>query len=165
MSNIKLSLKSFEYIELPSTRFIGIDALRTGECYSMLLERKSEFMPALDSSKAAFPYECAIKHHDFKEADNPMHYIVGKFVEANTFVPTGYDYIDFPPMKAAYATFDGKFDDVGEVVMPIYEFTRNKILEEGVSIPYPEAYWSAEVYLKHPDADGGYELGYLFSVK
>ena len=93
-----------------------------------------------------------------------MHYITGKFIKAKTSVPENYDFVDFPPMRAAYAMFDGGFSDVGEVVMSIYEITRDEILEEGVSIPYPESYWTAEVYLKYADADGGYHLGYLFSV-
>ena len=48
MNDEKIKLKSFEYIELPAARFIGIDALRTGEGFGDLWERKGEFMPALN---------------------------------------------------------------------------------------------------------------------
>ena len=167
MDSAEIKFESFEYIELPAARFIGIDALRTGEGFCDLWRRRGEWIPALGQSggdACAFPYDCALKHHDFKDVANPMHYIAGRFMKAGTPAPEGYDFLDFPPMRAAYAVIAGEFKDLGAVIRAVYDATRDRILREGVSIPYPEAYWTAEVYLKHPDVGGGCHLGYLFSV-
>lgn len=43
----------------------------------------------------------------------------------------------------------------------MYDVTRNIILGDGVNIPYPEKYWTAEMFL---EGCGKYSTGYLFSV-
>jgi hypothetical protein len=43
----------------------------------------------------------------------------------------------------------------------MYDVTRNIILGDGVGIPYPEKYWTAEVFLNGWDK---YSTGYLFSI-
>ena len=43
----------------------------------------------------------------------------------------------------------------------LYDIMRNIILGDGVLIPYPEKYWTAEVFLDGCDKPGS---AYLFSV-
>ncbi|WES33611.1 hypothetical protein P0092_17845 [Ruminiclostridium papyrosolvens DSM 2782] len=43
----------------------------------------------------------------------------------------------------------------------MYNVTRNIILGDGVNIPYPDKYWTAEVFL---DGCDKYSSGYLFSI-
>ncbi|MDE6990365.1 MAG: hypothetical protein K2P42_06880, partial [Lachnospiraceae bacterium] len=44
----------------------------------------------------------------------------------------------------------------------MYDITRNIILGQDVCIPYPDKYWTAEVYL---DGFGSKSTAYLFSVE
>jgi len=45
-----------------------------------------------------------------------------------------------------------------------YYATRDKILADEVGIPYPHAYWHAEVYTDGRPHNGNYHFGYMFSV-
>ena len=44
----------------------------------------------------------------------------------------------------------------------MYDVTRNIILGDGVNIPYPDKYWTAEVFLDGCDKPG---TAYLFSIE
>jgi hypothetical protein len=44
----------------------------------------------------------------------------------------------------------------------MYDVTRNKILGQGVTIPYPAKYWTAEVF---PDGCDKYSTAFMFSVE
>ena len=59
-------------------------------------------------------------------------------------------------MDAVHARLNEGFDSDA-----MYDVTRNIILGDGVSIPYPEKYWTAEVFL---DGCDKYSTGFLFSV-
>lgn len=50
----------------------------------------------------------------------------------------------------------------GYDVDAMYDVTRNTVLGQGVQIPYPHKYWTAEVFL-NGIADPG--TAYLFSVE
>ena len=43
----------------------------------------------------------------------------------------------------------------------MYDVTRNIILGQGITIPYPEIYWTAEVFLYGCD---NHSTAYMFSV-
>jgi hypothetical protein len=143
----KITTAKFEYIEIPALRFIGIDAWRTKEEWGDMWRRKDEFLPQLERMKdkisSIMPYTCAFMHHDDGEVDVINRMLIGKFFNADTSVPDGYDYHDLKPQTAAYAVFDDMIEDK---LWQRYEATRDRILNEGITIPYPVGYWHAEVY-------------------
>ena len=87
-------------------------------------------------------------------------------MKAETPVPEGFVSFDFIPhndcktglpyvSEFAYATFTGDMDAMhkkdGYDSDAMYDVTRNIILGQGVSIPYPDKYWTAEVFLNGCD--------------
>lgn len=167
MSNENMSCESFKYLTLGKLRFIGIDAWRTGEEWDALWARKDEFMPRLDAlmaeHAAAITIDCSMMHHNGKEVDTENHFLAGRFFEANTPVPEGYDYYDVPTERAAYAIYNTESYD--GALGSAYYTTRDRILSDGIIIPYPDGYWHAEVYTNGRPREGTYRFGYLFSVK
>ena len=173
-SGARLACESFGYRALGKTRFIGIDAWRTGEEWDALWSRRGEFMPALESLAreygTAITDDCSMMHHNGNEVDTENHYLAGRFFKAETPVPEGYDYYDVPTERAAYAVFTvNKYDgDIGLA----YNFTRDRILGDGEKIPYPRAYWHAAVYTDgrpqgwhdSVQTEGDCRFGYMFSV-
>jgi len=164
----KLKPTSFAYAEFPALRFIGIDAWRTKEDWGNLWRRQDEFMPRLNAMREhispAMPHICAFMHHDDGEVDVVNHFLVGRFFHTNTPVPEGYDHHDLQPQAAAYAIFNEMTEDK---LWQRYECTRDTILGEGVTIPYPVGYWHAEVYYdKTPMIEPGnppFRCGVLFA--
>ena len=91
--------------------------------------------------------------------------MMGYFCKAGTPVPEGYSYYDVPTAHAAYAVYSSPDFD-GDYFGAAYEYTRDQILGDGVCIPYPDAYWTAEVYTEGFFAgNGAHRFGYLFSVE
>ncbi|HCA29779.1 MAG TPA: hypothetical protein DEP23_09540 [Ruminococcaceae bacterium] len=166
MGNEKLVQESFKYIKLGKVRFIGIDAWRTGEDWGVLWGRIGEFMPALEALAidygAGITETCSMMHHNGNEVDSENHFLAGRFFKADTPVPEGYDYYDVPTENAAYAVYTtAEYDGA---LGSAYYATRDKILADGVGIPYPHAYWHAEVYTAGRPHEGNYRFGYMFSV-
>ncbi len=165
-NNSQLTCESFEYRSLGNLRFIGIDAW-PDESWDALWARKEEFMPILDKMMpdygAEIPYDCAFMHHNGNEVDTENHYLAGRFFKEGTPVPEGFDYYDVPTEQAAYAVYKtNEFDgDIGCA----YYCTRDKILSDGVSIPYPSLYWHASVYIEGRPKKGACRFGYLFSIE
>lgn len=143
----KITPSKFEYLKLPALRFIGIDAWRTKEDWSDMWRRKDEFMPQLDEMQDRIskdmPYICAFMHHDDGEVDVVNRFLIGRFFEIDTTVPQGYDYHDIKSQTVAYAVFDNMTEDK---LWQRYEVTRDTILNDSITIPYPVGYWHAEVY-------------------
>jgi hypothetical protein len=165
-NGIKLTCEKYEYYKLGKARFIGIDAWRTNEGWDALWARSGEFMPVLDELMSEYgtdiAFDCAMMHHNGNEVDSENHYLAGRFFKEGTPVPEGYDYYDVSTDHAAYAIYSiNNFD--GDIGLAYY-YTRDKILSDGVKIPYPHAYWHASVYTDGRPKDGVFRFGYLFSV-
>lgn len=162
----QITCEAFNYLPLGKLRFIGIDAWRTGEDWGGLWERSGEFLPALDALMPEFAAEvtenCSMMHHGGKEVDTENHFLAGRFFKADTPVPEGFDYYDLPTDKAAYAIYHS--DDCDGPFEAVYTIMRDKILGDGALIPYPDAYWHAEVYTDGRPHGGHYRFGYMFSV-
>ncbi|MDF2924754.1 MAG: hypothetical protein K0R57_3668 [Paenibacillaceae bacterium] len=166
---------SFEYKKMPAMRFIG----REGEDLGNMEARKKLFriLDAMDEHKSGFDYDVLFMHHYGLGVDvGPWHGVWGRFMKADTPVPDGFLAFDFvthdvheagPPYYShfAFATFSGDMAAMhsreGYDCDAMYDVTRNIILGNGINIPYPEKYWTAEVFL---DGCGKYSTGYLFSV-
>lgn len=101
-------------------------------------------------------------------------------MRADTPVPEGFVHFDFIPAREAndfvagppylsqfaYAQFEGNVDAIhgteGFDSDAMYEVTRNIILGQGINIPYPDKYWTAEVFLKGVQNPSS---AYMFSVE
>ena len=173
-------LESFEYKTMPAMRFIGKescegDGLDTDEGLRGLfniLEAMSEYKSGLD-------YDVLFQHHYGKGVDKERwHGFGGRFMKADTPVPEGFVYWDFVPddsdtpyltfcSQFAFAAFSGDIkamhNDEGTDGGRMYDVTRNIILGQGVTIPYPEIYWTAEVFLDGCDNNNP-STAYMFSV-
>lgn len=101
-------------------------------------------------------------------------------MKAETPVPEGFIYFDFTPQRTesyfvagppyisqfALAVFSGNMEAMhkkeGYDRDAMYDITRNIILGQDVNIPYPDKYWTAEVFLTGYD---NYSTAYMFSVE
>ena len=143
-----------------------------GQCavgHEFHVARPAEALPELISLLPEHGTEisalCHLEHHHGGEVNVNQCNMMGYFCKADALVPEGYDFYDVPTEHAAYAVysspdFDGNYFDAA------YEFTRDQILGDNVHIPYPQAYWTAEVYLEaFFTGSGAHRFGYLFSVE
>lgn len=166
----------FEYLQLPAMRFVG----REGEDLGDVAVRKELFhtLDTLKEYQSGFDYDLLFMHHYGLGVDiGPWHGVWGRFMKADTPVPDGFLAIDLvqqevppsgPPYCSsfAFATFSGDMEAMhsreGYDCDAMYDVTRNIILGDGVNIPYPHKYWTAEVFL---DGCDKYSTGYLFSAQ
>lgn len=167
------SIASFEYKTMPPMRFIG----REGD-YD--LATHAELFYTLDSIgdyKSGFDYDVTLMHHYGKGVDvERWHGFWGRFFKADTPVPEGFVSFDFVPhfddspgfpfgSQFAFATFVGDNDAIHKVEGhdsdAMYDVTRNIMLGQNVTIPYPEKYWTAEVFLNGHTAPS---TAYMFSA-
>jgi len=168
-------LDSFEYKHAPAFRFVGKEFTKVD--YERQRKESYETLDTMPEYKSGFDYDLLFMHHNGKGIDKERwHGFWGRFMAADTPVPEGFVHWDFTPDETntpqltfrsqfAYAMFSGDttamhkregYDDNA-----MYDVTRNIILSQGVTIPYPESYWWAEVHLD------GYEkpsTAFLFSV-
>ena len=173
---------SFEYKKMPAMRFIGRES-REGDGLDNIANLKKLFhtLDAMSDYKSDFDYDVLFMHHYGRGVDvEPWHGFWGRFMKADTPVPEGFLYFDFVPYRDnnnfkagspffsqfAYATFSGDMDAMhkceGYDSDAMYDVTRNTMLGEGVNIPYPDKYWTAEVFL---DGCDNYSTAYMFSAE
>ena len=169
-------LDSLEYKTMPAIRFIG----REGSDLEDVDIRKELFrtLEAMGEYKSGFDYDVFFMHHYGLGVDvGPWHGFWGRFMKADTPVPDGLVGFDFVPNggdkpglpfmpQFAYASFSGDMEAMhkreGYDVDAMYDVTRNIMLGQGVNIPYPDKYWTAEVF---PDGCGEYSTAYMFSAE
>lgn len=169
-------VESFEYKKMPAMRFIGQESTELDN-----MEVRKELFRTLDAMtehKSDFDYDVLFMHHYGMGVDvGPWHGFWGRFMKASTPVPEGFLFFDFlpatdreagPPFcsQFAYATFSGDNEAMhkreGYDSDAMYDVTRNIILGDGVNIPYPGKYWTAEVFLDGCDKPS---TAYLFSAE
>jgi hypothetical protein len=169
-------VESFEYLNMPAMRFIG----RSGDDLSDVNVRKQLFsvLDDLSEYRSDFSHDILFMHHYGLGVDvGPQHHVWGRFMQANTPVPDGFLYFDLVPYhdgkvgppyisQFAYAIFSGDVQAMhqceGYDCDAMYDVTRNIMLSQGVSIPYPGKYWIAEVFLAGCDKPS---TAYLFSAE
>lgn len=167
---------NFEYKKMPTMRFIG----REGDDLDNMEVRKKLFriLDDMNEYKSDFAYDVLFMHHYGLGVDvGPWHGVWGRFMKAETPVPEGFLHFDFVPhndgkagppyiSQFAYATFSGDLDAMhrreGYDSDAMYDVTRNIMLGQGVNIPYPDKYWTAEVFL---DGCDKYSTAYMFSAE
>jgi AraC-like DNA-binding protein len=167
---------SFEYKKMPAMRFIGQESTELDH-----MEVRKDLFRTLDAMteyKSDFDYDILFMHHYGLGVDvGPWHGFWGRFMKASTPVPDGFLFFDFlpatdseagPPFcsQFAFATFSGDVEAMhkreGYDSDAMYDVTRNIILGDGVNIPYPGKYWTAEVFLDGCDKPS---TAYLFSAE
>ena len=169
-------VKSFEYLKYPGFRFIGAEKDFSSDPEA--LEQLRHTLDSLGEYRSGFDYDAILLHHFGRGVDvEPCHGMWGRFMAADTPVPEGLSYVDFVPQRDgkpgipylsqfACARFEGDTDSMhsqeGFDGDAMYDVTRNIILGQNVSIPYPDKYWTAEVY---QDGFGKDCTVYLFSVE
>ena len=167
------AVESFEYRTLPAVRFIGQEC---GE-EENIAQNAIRALDAIPDFKSGFDYDVLFQHHYSKGVDvEHGHGFWGRFMRAETPVPEGFLYWDFIPddcdtpyltfrSQFAFATFSGDTEEMhkceGYDSDAMYDVTRNIILAQGVTIPYPEIYWTAEVFIDGYDKPS---TAYMFSV-
>ncbi|MCL2002896.1 MAG: AraC family transcriptional regulator [Oscillospiraceae bacterium] len=173
-------IDSFEYKKMPAMRFIG--KLETEGFTDM--EVHKEIFGTLDGMKeykTELDYDVVFAHHYGLNVDvGPVHTFWGRFMKAKTPVPEGFTHFDFvsqrdendftagPPFLSqfAYAVYSGDMEALhkseGYDVYPMYDVTRNTMLGQGVNIPYPDKYWTAEVFL---DGCDNPSTAFMFSAE
>ena len=175
--SVGFELRRLEYREYPAMRFVGAE----GDEYDDVERRAALFgkLDALAGHQSDFGHDVRLMHHNGHAIDDQQgqwHGVWGRFMAADTPVPEGLIGIDFVPANPgspgppylsqfAYAEFEGDeaklHSSEGFDCDAMYDVTRNVILGDGVLIPYPELYWTAEVFLAgHQNASSAY----LFSV-
>ncbi|GHV41872.1 hypothetical protein FACS189490_09630 [Clostridia bacterium] len=169
---------TFEYKKMPAMRFLGKECTEHDE-NDMNVEL--DIMRTLDDMreyKSGFDYDVLLTHHYGRGVDvEGWHGFWGRFMKADAPVPQGFISVDFTPnndgkqgepyiSQFAYATFEGDekamHHDEGTDGGAMYDVTRNIMLGQGVNVPYPYKYWTAEVFL---DGCDKYSTAYMFSAE
>ena len=177
-------IDSFEYKTLSVMRFIGLEVDdESGNIETAKKNNKDarvnifRTLDNMEEYKSDFDYDILLQHHYGKGVDvERWHGFWGRFMKADTPVPEGFVHWDFvldddntPYLtfrsQFAFATFSGDIEAMhkseGYDSDAMYDVTRNIILGQGVNIPYPEIYWTAEVFLEGFDKPS---TAYMFSV-
>lgn len=175
-------VEKFEYMKMPAMRFIGKESSEGNGLDTV--EGLKELFSILDTMseyKSGFDYDVLLQHHYGRGVDvERCHSFWGRFMKADTPVPEGFVYFDFIPQRTennfvagppyisqfAFAVFSGDMEAMhkseGYDCDAMYDITRNIILGQDVNIPYPDKYWTAEVF---PDGYDNYSTAYMFSVE
>jgi hypothetical protein len=175
-------VEKFRYMKMPAMRFIGKeicegDYLNSAEG----LKKLFGILDTMSEYKSGFNHDVLFQHHYGRGVDvERWHGFWGRFMKADTPVPEGFVYFDFtsqrmeksfvagPPYisQFAFAVFSGNIEAMhnseGYDCNAMYDITRNIILGHDVNIPYPDKYWTAEVFL---DGYDNHSTAYMFSVK
>ena len=164
-----------EYKKMSGMRFIGReDDGLTGR------EMRGELFRVLDTLsgyQSGFDYDVLLTHHEGRSIDvSPAHHFWGRFMRADTPVPEGFLSFGFVPYhngraglpyisQFVYAEFSGDHEAMhkqeGYDINAMYDVTRNIMLGQGLTIPYPHKYWTAEVFLRGYDRES---TAYMFSA-
>lgn len=169
-------IESFEYKKMPAMRFLGQES----DDLANIETRRELFrtLDAMEEYRSGFDYDILFMHHYGLGIDvGSWHGIWGRFMKADAPVPEGFLSFDFVPYndgktglpyisQFAYATFSGDLEAMhkreGYDSDAMYDVTRNTMLGQGVTIPYPDKYWTAEVFL---DGCDNYSTAYMFSAE
>ena len=162
---VRLIREKFEYRKAGKLRFIGLDLIENDVNIEETLRIISRL---LDPLKPEYAWReitdyCYLEHHNGGEVNVNETHIGGFFFQADTPVPDGCIFYDVPTVNIGYGLYCGD-ESFGGDTFDAYVFTRDKILNDGVIIPYPEAYWTAVQFIDGEPHKGEYRFGYMFGV-
>ncbi|MCL2487577.1 MAG: hypothetical protein FWE80_02725 [Oscillospiraceae bacterium] len=167
LDSVGAAIEHWEYRTLPAARFIGVEWFYGKDDWAVTREKMAAVLDAMPEYASGFDYDLTLSHHFGKKVDQERnHDYIGRFMKADAPVPDGFAHWDFVPEDSntpyltfcsqfAFSVFAGNHDALhngeGFDVNALYDITRNIILEENVTIPYPEIYWTAEVQFDRAD--------------
>lgn len=165
----------FEYRHMPALRFVGREAAEGDE---QARREVFEILDAMKEYRSGFDADLLFMHHYGLGVDvGAWHGFWGRFLREDAPVPEGLVSFDLTPQREgeagapfiaqfAYAVFDGDVQAMhrreGFDSDAMYDVTRNIMLAQGVCIPYPDKYWTAEVFPEGWEKPGS---AYLFSAE
>ena len=168
-------LESFSCKRMPALRFIGQE--ETPSFTPAMRQQVFQTLDTLADYRSGFDHDLFFMHHYGLTVDvGPWHGFWGRFMKADTPVPEGFisfDLIQRHDGKSGapflsqftYATFLGDEQALhrreGYDSDAMYDVTRNIMLAQDIIIPYPDKYWTAEVFLQGYERPGS---AYLFSA-
>jgi len=157
--------EKFEYVDIGNLRFIGLDLKDYPELnVQQTVDKIAAMMAEIMSERSTVISEyCYLEHHNGGEVNVNQTGIGGYFFKAGTPVPEGLIYYDIPTVNIGYGIYRGG-ENFGGDLFDAYECTRDKILSDGVVIPYPEKYWTAAEFIGGEPRAGDYRFGYVFGV-
>lgn len=173
LDSANAAVDHWEYRTLPAVRFIGLEVSYeefggyNGDHWAKIRGQAASALDRMPEYASGFDYDLTLAHHFGKRVEaERCHEFIGRFMKAGTPAPEGFVYWDFVPdgsgtsdltfcSQFAFAVFSGREDDLHVSrdfdVCAMYDITRNIIMEQKVSIPYPEMYWTAEVQFDRAD--------------
>lgn len=167
LDHVGAIIEHWEYRKLQPVRFIGVEFFYGTDDWDIIRKKVVSILDKMPEYASCFDYDLTFTHHFGKPVDAERnHDYIGRFMKADTPVPDGFVYWDFVPddrntpyltfcSQFAFSVFAGNHDAMhhheGFDVNALYDITRNIILEEKVTIPYPEIYWTAEVQFDRAD--------------
>lgn len=171
------AMDRFECINMQAMRFIGWEEAdgfkQPGKARALFQQ-----LDALRGRRAGIDHDVLLCHHYGKGVDvERPHLFWGRFMQAGTPVPDGFISFDFTPERTGqagppfmsqftYAAFSGDIaamhNDEGTDGGRLYDITRNIMLARGIGIPYPDKYWTCEVFPNGLDTDS---TAFMFSAE
>lgn len=167
LDNAGAVIEHWEYRELPSVRFIGLEFFINDD-WEEIRKKVTAVLDSISGYESGFNYDLTLSHHFGKGIEKERrHDYIGRFMKIDTPVPNGFVSWDFVPderntpyltfcSQFAFSVFAGDLNALyrheGFDVNALYDITRNMILEEKITIPYPEIYWTAEVRFDRADS-------------
>ena len=169
-------IDSFKCEKLSAMRFIGKEMVETPT--KLFADTVFQTLDKLSEYNSNIAYDILLEHHNGLGVDiEPRHGFLGRFMLADTPVPEGFIFFDFipendgkagPPFisQFTFATFSGDINAMHKQdsydVHGMYDVLRNIMLGQGIPIPYPDKYWTAEVFLNGFDEGS---TAYMFSAE
>lgn len=163
----------FQYLQPGKTRFIGVEVKAPQEEPAFgnaegrgqkMLELLTPYKGRLDSLQTEYGSVitdlCYINHSRNEELGTDERLMLGYFYQEGTPVPEGLSYIDIFTETVGYGMYCT--ENVVEDEEMAYVTTRDRILHDGNSVPYPVGYWTAMVFTHGLPHQGKYCFGYMF---
>ena len=174
------TLEKIEFTKFEACRFIGKSVYaRTGPQNSgyifggmwsncdfiyKQLDELSEYTTTEEHNMALLTFD------KYDEVKKLLGYTVGKFMKADTPVPEGLDYFDYPEMYIAKTTIKGKFNDAlcnayrlaDEAIKSQSEYVS---LCDGCKKVCDLCFFEVEVYFSPPDERDDYVFGFYLPCK
>ncbi len=163
-----------KYINIGKTRFIGAAVHFTGgdawnpeiwaAQWKAIEPYKKDLAALLEKyGIEGLKYPCSLVYSSNQELDKgAVYYIAGYFFCENTPVPEGMQYYDIETTEAGFAVFHNPHDH--KDLEDTYTATRDRILSDGHSIPYPVGYWNAEVHTTGRTTGEEVDFGCIFPI-
>ncbi|MCL2106842.1 MAG: hypothetical protein FWH26_07305 [Oscillospiraceae bacterium] len=163
LENNIVKLERIRYIDLPATRFIGMEIQEQEwppdfvAMYDDMWGRRGEYIPILDAMPeyaTEITELCVLTHNNNMEHWNPdscEETLIGKFMQAGTPVPEGFGYYDLPPVKVGFGVFLGEY----ETIQQNNYWSMWEKLSKKHDPPYPDGWFVAGVHLDETVAEEG----------